>query len=235
MPQQDYEDSGFTAKEVAELILGSFQTPLRSKRLAQIEVKVQAAYELALLHYTSAFETVCETKQSKLMFLHAVREPCPRGALPSHQMMQCVRTLDMEVLGGAMIGWLDFGKRELISQTFDANEINEWIEYCGIHSEYDFSSQGDMASGDHIEPVKYTLLKRSALKLSCGDIWPDIEADLNHSNANGLATAAKSKKHGYWIKEKALEWASARGKLNVRTGGNIQNSIFPMAGRIHKI
>jgi hypothetical protein len=83
-------------------------------------------------------------------------------------------------------------------------------------------------------PLNSTPLKRAALIQKHERAWPTIEADLRHSNDNGLLASAKGDGHGYWLEEPAIEWARKNGKLRdaVGSSGPVAHSPF---GRIHQI
>lgn len=56
--------------------------------------------------------------------------------------------------------------------------------------------------------------KRSALIKEVVSFWPSVSVDLNDSGRNGLREMAKNtENHGFWLLEKAIEWAQQRGKI----------------------
>ncbi|MBK5204056.1 MAG: hypothetical protein JJD98_01200 [Polaromonas sp.] len=59
-------------------------------------------------------------------------------------------------------------------------------------------------------------LKRSVLINKYEPTWPTLERDLRDGHKNGLSNAAKVGANGLWFDSKALEWASARGKLRAK-------------------
>lgn len=59
-------------------------------------------------------------------------------------------------------------------------------------------------------------LKRSVLINKYEPTWPTLERDLRDGHKNGLSDAAKVGANGLWFDSKALEWASARGKLRAK-------------------
>ena len=65
----------------------------------------------------------------------------------------------------------------------------------------------DGASSSHVVPYK-----KAALKSAHIHEWPTIESDIKYAAKNGLAAAAKYGKRG-WLKDAALHWARANGKL----------------------
>jgi len=73
-------------------------------------------------------------------------------------------------------------------------------------------------------PDPHTQLKRAALVHKHDRAWPTIEADLRHANENGLSTCAKSKKHGFWLEEPALQWAQQNGKLRQRAQSGLMTA-----------
>lgn len=64
-----------------------------------------------------------------------------------------------------------------------------------------------------VAPAEDFILKRAALVRKHERAWPSIDGDLRHANENGLSTAAKAEGHGLWFEERALKWASKKGKL----------------------
>jgi len=59
-------------------------------------------------------------------------------------------------------------------------------------------------------------LKRVALIAKYASRWDSIKRDLSDGHKNGLSSAAKVGAHGMWLELKALEWATAHGKLHER-------------------
>ena len=57
-------------------------------------------------------------------------------------------------------------------------------------------------------------LKRAALIAAFVGEWPTIERDLRDASENGLSSAAKADKHGYWWGGLARRWAEEHGKLS---------------------
>ncbi len=94
----------------------------------------------------------------------------------------------------------------------------------------------ETSSGLHPQPARTssTPTKRAALVQRHERAWPTIEADLRHSNENGLAARAKGDGHGYWLEEPALEWARTNGKLRGATSpsGHAAHTPFSMVHRI---
>ena len=53
---------------------------------------------------------------------------------------------------------------------------------------------------------------RAALIKELSGVWPSIERDLSDNRRNGLSVA-KLQVHGFWDMNKAVKWASERGKI----------------------
>lgn len=83
-------------------------------------------------------------------------------------------------------------------------------------------------------PPNSTPLKRAALIQKHERAWPTIEADLRHSNENGLLACAKGDGHGYWLDEPAIEWARKNGKLRDAFGPSGHPAHAPF-GTVHRI
>ena len=80
------------------------------------------------------------------------------------------------------------------------------------------------------------VLKRSAMVKKLETVWQGISSDLQHSDKNGLAKAAKAPGHGNWYEDNALTWARQRGKVgDPPVIKNAANSIFDLPGERHLI
>lgn len=80
------------------------------------------------------------------------------------------------------------------------------------------------------------VLKRSAMVKKLETVWQGISSDLQHSDKNGLAQAAKASGHGNWYEDDALIWARQRGKVgDPPATKNAANSIFDLPGERHLI
>lgn len=85
-------------------------------------------------------------------------------------------------------------------------------------------------------PNRGPVLKRSAMVKKLDTVWQGISSDLQHSDKNGLATAAKAPGHGNWYEDDALTWARQRGKVGVPPATkNAANSMFDLPGERHLI
>lgn len=82
-----------------------------------------------------------------------------------------------------------------------------------------------------LEERKKTKVKRAAL-LKLEQVWPTVANDLQHSNRNGLADAAKTQDFGLWWEEDALQWARANGRLNEPLP---QSALHDLPRRIHQL
>lgn len=77
------------------------------------------------------------------------------------------------------------------------------------------------------------VLRRAALIQKHLHHWPTIERDLRDAAENKLSDAAKATTHGDWYEAAALEWATARGKLEGADGPAPVNSVFNLPGKKH--
>ena len=66
-------------------------------------------------------------------------------------------------------------------------------------------------AADSPEPTE--IRKRAALIAEVIGFWPSIGLDLSDSSRNGLSKCAKYDKHGFWVVEHALVWATQRGRI----------------------
>lgn len=105
-------------------------------------------------------------------------------------------------VNGGQYNWHRHGFRRETQIGFDRDK---WISFLKAAD----SKQPESKQEPAHEPVK---LKRCALVKEVEAFWPTIERDLRDSSRNDLKVA-KHTDHGYWLVEKALNWAKERGKL----------------------
>ena len=83
-----------------------------------------------------------------------------------------------------------------------------WFNH-GARAEDGDSREAEPSAG----PVSAHRIKRAALIERHARQWPSIERDLKDASTNGLSTDAKAVGVGWWQEDKALTWATERGKL----------------------
>lgn len=88
----------------------------------------------------------------------------------------------------------------------------------------------------HNDSNRGPVLKRAAMVKKLEGVWHSISSDLQHSDKNGLAKAAKAAEHGNWYEDDALRWARQRGKVNEQQANKIPaNSMFNLTGVKHLV
>ena len=93
---------------------------------------------------------------------------------------------------------------------------------------------GALVEAAKTEPVdRKWPMKKSALIDKHAQQWPTIKRDFLDASNNGLSSAAKAPRFGYWFESAALKWAEQRGKLTSEKQQSPVNSVFDIAGKKH--
>lgn len=102
-------------------------------------------------------------------------------------------------------------------------DLNRWLTENEPRLRFLFPTSTKASSPQERESRE---VKREDLTREYEHKWPSIADDLKRSSSNGLGAAAMvPMRRGYWYEEKALEWASARGKLS--TQASPMDALFP--------
>lgn len=97
--------------------------------------------------------------------------------------------------------------------TVSLPEFGAWAQALGWQLPAELPRAAPVPAEPSAGPVSAHRIKRAALIERHARQWPSIERDLKDASTNGLSTDAKAVGVGWWQEDKALTWATERGKL----------------------